>query len=128
MAQQGKQEIIKTTEKLEGGVKILERLNITSTWNKMSKTGKILLACYASAIITSFSTSTYNDGKESLMKLRLANPNSTTKEEWIAVKKGCNENTFENAWVATILPISCFTKMFPALVMWMNSKNNNGKE
>lgn len=115
-------EVIKTTEKVDNGFKITERLNVLKTFKKMSKNQKIAVGCYGISVVIAFCASTYNDGKKALLAHRLKKSNSTPQEEWIVTKEGCSENTFSNVWSAIGFPLTCVTNIFPVFVTWMNGK------
>jgi len=133
----GTSEIIKTSETVsKDGTKIIERFNIVRNWGKMSRKSKWSILGYGLGFVTTMSFYTYNDGKKALLRKRLDDSKSNqfkdydtiVKEEWITVKDGCQQNTFDNFCSSLFFPITILSETFPSIVMWMNSSPTKYKE
>ncbi len=133
MSISGTSHVIKTSETVKDGTRIIERFNIIKNWSKISRTSKYSIVCYCLGFVTTMSFYTYNDGKKALLRKRLDDmikyqnttkyPETVNKEEWIAVKEGCKENSFGNFFSSLFFPVSIISETFPSIVMWMNKNN-----
>jgi len=122
---------ILTKETNEGGWKILEKINVKKNWTQMSRTKKTILCTYFGVASSEFIISVYGNGKTHLLKYRSTasysqkTPSQIESEEWLAVKKGCNENLTANFWKSIFFPFTAVADFMPQVVLFINSKNRS---
>lgn len=62
--------------------------------------------------------STYNTGKEALLKHRAGGKSAT--DEFTAVSEACREDWFGSIWSGLWWPATLTSRATPNLVMWLN--------
>jgi len=136
----------KTTLKMDskGKSQITETIIYAkNTWSTMSPLARRLTYVYVGCMTVDNVYGTYQGGKDGLEQFRYHQANGiklasysnrdlayqvetissglkTANTEWQATYYGCRRHMFTRFLGSTVWPIGIFSRMMPAMVMWMN--------
>jgi hypothetical protein len=97
--------------------------SVAETWNGLGNSVKIGLITYTVCTMFGFMLSTYNDGKEELVKRRNDRNAYNKKDDWISVKKACKQHVFKNFVDSIIFPFTIVSNIMPKIVLWLNPED-----
>lgn len=129
------EKVITKETKTKDGTSIIEKINVVQKWSKMSKTQKILLACYGTCVSSSFFLATYHDGRDELVSMREKRKEKPSmygidsveraEEDWRAVRHGCGKNMGSNFFDSVFFPFVWTTNVVPKVVLFFNPEKKN---
>ena len=93
---------------------------IANKWTELPSLVKSGLIVYAACATFGFMISTYNDGKEELIKRRSDRNKNPINDDWISVKSACKKHIFTNFINSIIFPYTIVSSIMPSIIMFLN--------